>query len=489
MSWNFVSFLFLPKFGFMILHVVNVDRQPHWPIGNLPLCESPPQNSSTVDVVGERPPIRNSSIVDVVEDSTPTLNSSTVDVVEDRTPTRNSSAVDAEEVKPRDPLQEYLSQFPTTECKTHWYPAGSWTRRATEVAVSDRPVGQQMFGSIPAQHAIWRHQHPSTCYDKKFLVARATGQGHGIGSVLHVATTFLQAALDLDRILVLWPQPGQDWLRGSYCDGTDTLDDCYFEPLSSCTIYDVFGNVTFSDALFDTIPWLDWATYTNNSYPILRDSVSGGKFLYHDTPKMFHELLRSGNISPQFFYWWRAQGATYIVRPNRRTLRELERRRIAIFDGGAAIEPGTISVHVRHGDKWKESKLASDETFLQKTEELLLRQPDVLKRKIFLSTEDPNTVKFFANLSDWSVQYTNVTRDGSDPNMSPEQFASRIGWTEEFLNSLLSLQLALECDGFVGMIGSNWNRLIDELRSTIRCNYHRIYNDVDQGFQVTDFNW
>lgn len=444
----------------MILQVVNVDRQPKWPIGNLPLCQNPPQNSSTAAVVEERTPTRNSSTVD-----------------------------DAEEAKARDPLEEYLSQFPTTECKSHWYPAGSWTRRATEVAVSDRPAGQQMFGSIAAQHAIWRHQHPSTCYDKKFLVAEATGRGHGIGSVLHVATTFLQAALDLDRILVLWPQPGQDWLSGSYCDGTDTLDDCYFEPLSSCTIYDVFGNVTFSSALFHKLPWLDAATYANNSERILRDSVGGGKFLFRDTPKMFHELLRSGNLSPEFYYWWRAQGAAYIVRPNRRTLRELERRRVAIFDGGANIEPGTISVHVRHGDKWKESKLAADETFLQKTEELLLRQPDVLRRKIFLSTEDPNTVKFFAKLSDWSVQYTNVTRDGSDPNMSPEDFASRIGWTEEFLNSLLSLQLALECDGFVGMIGSNWNRLIDELRSTIRCNYHCLYNDVDQGFQVTNYHW
>jgi hypothetical protein len=51
-------------------------------------------------------------------------------------------------------------------------------------------------------------------------------------------------------------------------------------------------------------------------------------------------------------------------------------------------------------------------------------------------------------------------------NSSPSANIAKFGAHEEFLRSLLNLMVALECDGFIGTRGSNWNRLIDELRST-----------------------
>lgn len=97
-------------------------------------------------------------------------------------------------------------------------------------------------------------------------------------------------------------------------------------------------------------------------------------------------------------------------------------------------------------------------------------------------------MRFFAQQHNWTVQYMEVKRD-ADPNTGPEDFAARIGWDEEFLNSLLSLQLALDCDGFVGAMTSNWNRLIDELRSTVRCKHHRIFVDVVQNFHISHYGW
>lgn len=113
-----------------------------------------------------------------------------------------------------------------------------------------------------------------------------------------------------------------------------------------------------------------------------------------------------------------------------------------------------------------------------------------LKRKIFLSTEDAATVTFFANVAatNWTVRWTNVSRV-RDNSTSPALYVSLIGWDEEFLNSLLSLQLALECDAWVGMVSSNWNRLIDELRSTVRCKYDHLYMDVFHGFHIHDYDW
>jgi hypothetical protein len=177
----------------------------------------------------------------------------------------------------------------------------------------------------------------------------------------------------------------------------------------------------------------------------------------------------------------------YIVRPNRRTLLELDSRR-RLFFPNKAIDPGTISILVRHGDKWTESTLVADEVHLRLAGELLEKFPDIAKRNIFLSTADPKSVQFLAKLTNWNVSWTNLSRV-DDSTVSPMDRADRIGWTEEFLNSLLDLGLALECDAFVGMYSSNWNRLVDELRSTVRCKAHFPYVDVHQGWYISNYNW
>lgn len=154
------------------------------------------------------------------------------------------------------------SSLPSQECESDWYPSAHWSG---EGGVK----GRQMFGSVAAQEAIWKAQHPSSCHDKKFVVYKATGRGHGMGSVLHKATVVLQVALDLNRILVLFPQPGGDWTDGRFCRqqlqgglgmSTSTLDSCYFEPIS-CSIYDAFGTLAPSDPNWEALPWLDETTY------------------------------------------------------------------------------------------------------------------------------------------------------------------------------------------------------------------------------------
>lgn len=399
----------------------------------------------------------------------------------------------------RVPEEQFLDvniSCPRVDCAPEWFPARHWTQQSklSPVANATHP-GKQMFGTIEAQHAIWSHQHPSSCNGKKFLVYAAVHKDHGIGSVIHVLGVALQAALNLDRILILMPQPDVEWNTGKYCEGMDTIDECYFEPLSSCTVLDAFGALEISNENLKKFSQLNPDTYSKNSERVLQTSVKPlGDIninLRTETPTMFHTLLQTGGIKEDFYYWWRAQSTAYIVRPSLRTLRELGRRRKLVFDN-RAIQPGTVSVHIRHGDKWKEDKLADDASFLRSMEALMKRNRRGLKRRIFLSTDDPISVKFFAGLSNWTVEYTNVSRDAyMDRTVGPEDFAAKIGWDEEFLNSLLSLQLATECDGFVGAMYSNWNRLIDELRSTVRCKYDVVsmFVDVNQGFNVTNFGW
>ncbi|KAG0555792.1 hypothetical protein KC19_11G003200 [Ceratodon purpureus] len=372
-------------------------------------------------------------------------------------------------------------------CDTRLFPQGHWNRvaRGTHIIRWNSTGHHMRYGTIAVQHAIWRHQHPKSCKRKKFLVYKASGNGNGIGSMLHKATILLQAALDLDRILVFYPQRHGQWLDGPFCVGARTLDSCYFEPISSCSIRTAMGRRTWENTA-----WLDAITYGRNSERTLKDDcfTFGAIFLFRSTPFMFHELLAQGNISIASYYWWRAQGVAYLVRPNARTMRELEYRRWEVFQN-ETIEEGTLSVHVRRGDKGKESTLAPDEVYLATADAVVRDNPDSVKRSIFLSTEDASTVQFFSALSNWTVRWTNVRRQSRDYNGGTTGFAQLVGWNEEFLNSLLSLQLALECNAWVGMISSNWNRLIDELRSTIRCKSDRPYVDVFVGSNIKDYDW
>lgn len=400
--------------------------------------------------------------------------------------------------------------YPTHECKTEWFPENHWTDRDLRVD-GDVGNGQQLFGTVAAQHAIWQHQHPSTCVDKKFLVYEALGPEHGIGSILHAMGVALQAALNLDRILVLYPQPAFEWTNGLFCQGTSTLDQCYFEPLSNCTVADAFGNMSVSlDSLwrFSELSLDSYNRYDSDwrfSEKILGSSVRTVAENFEDskniinvlrgeTPHMFHSLLKAGNLSEKNFYWWRAQSVAYIVRPNHRTLFELKLRRNFYFNN-KRLERGTISVHIPYGENRDPENQSPDKwiSYLQSAEALVSRYPN-LQRKIFLSTEDPLAISFFSKLTSWTVMWTKVKRvSGKNiitrPNQALGSFVSRFGWDEEFLNSLLNLQLALECDGSVGHLSSNWNRLIDELKSTVRCKHNRAYADIVQGFNISNYFW
>lgn len=404
--------------------------------------------------------------------------------------------------------------YPRQRCDLHLFPAGHWTGRQSNnpgnsTQEPSNHTGQQLYGSIAAQHAIWKHQHPKNCSEMKFVVYEALGPEHGIGTILHHLGVALQAAIDLDRILVLYPQPNYEWVNGWFCNETSALDECYFEPLSSCTIADAFGNREPNlDNLWRHSELSLESYHCDESNPKFSERLLGFSLreamksydtpnimqhLRSKTPHMFHTLLQAGNLSESSYQWWRAQSVAYIVRPNARLLNELKNRRNFFFTM-EPLERGTISVHIPYSHHLKDERTASNEVYLQSAESLVSRHPNDLQRRIFLTTEDPDAIRFFSKLTNWTVTWTNVTRiptneNITDPNAALNNFASRFGWDEEFINSLLNLDMAMECDGFVGQLSSNWNRLIDELRSTVRCKFDRVFVDVVQGFDISNYFW
>ena len=225
-------------------------------------------------------------------------------------------------------------------------------------------------------------------------------------------------------------------------------------------------------------------------------------YSFQQVAPQFSALLRASPVRPELhYYWWRAQSAAYIVRPNAAARNEVAARRRRMF-GGERIRPGTISVHVRHGDKGAETELVEDGVYLRVAQELrhaqgnlTLADTERLRQQIFLSTEDSQTVAAFNARVDWDVQSVSLMRAPSaDHDMTPLEQTREIMQTlmdpyEDMLNSLLNLDLALQCDAFVGTLSSNWCRLIDELRSTVWCKAHVPYADAQQESPPYDVNW
>ena len=129
-------------------------------------------------------------------------------------------------------------------------------------------------------------------------------------------------------------------------------------------------------------------------------------------PPHFKELLKASPIAPErWYYWWRAQSAAYVVRPNARTRNEIAVRRRRFF-AREAIRPGTLSVHVRHGEKFREAVPVDDGVYLQVAavaaeahrNATRFAESERLRRRIFLTTEDPQTVEAFQAEVEWDVQ-------------------------------------------------------------------------------------
>ena len=346
-------------------------------------------------------------------------------------------------------------------------------------------AGDMLFGTSVTQHFIWHHQNPLECSNKKFLVYASDepfkNYGHGIGSTLHIATWALAKAMDTDRILILAPTPDGVWSQGKFCDGYDNLHDCYFEPTSTCSYNDAVGEVSFDD-----IAYID-DDVEQHHLRVVRCDIGFAMADAALVPTRLKALLHASPIAVEkLYFYFRAQAVAYIVRPTGRTLAEIERRKQ--LQGWVGVPDGAISVHVRHGDKGIEMPLAPDNEYALKAEQLIAEYPD-LRRVIFLSTEDAKSVEFFKQYSNWTVLSLDVPRPDHDSVVGVTAYAQQIGADEEMLNSLVNLDLALECSAWVGTIASNWDRLIEELRSTVRCKAQMPYIDAHTGWEINNYFW
>ncbi|WIA43703.1 hypothetical protein OEZ86_010133 [Tetradesmus obliquus] len=281
------------------------------------------------------------------------------------------------------------------------------------------------------------------------------------------------------------------WTRGpphSFCQGGAlAVDECYFEPISSCSLRDAYGpDVVAAWGQYLSDATLDAARQRLHGDRVTFNAVTGQDQqqkpqLPSQAAPFLGGILKgvlTGGI-PSEMFWFRAIATAYVVRLNSRTLQVINHLKQLFFQG-QSVAPGTLSVHIRRGDKaGKEMQWVSDETFQALAWAMYDANKDVLNRTAFVSTEDPGALHTFTdNMKNWTVQYTTVPRNN---HQGKQPFAHAP--TVEAVRAFLNLDLLLECNGWVGTMGSAWSTLTERLRSTVRCKADMPYAD---GFGKVD---
>jgi len=185
--------------------------------------------------------------------------------------------------------------------------------------------------SALVQRKIWENQHPPDCKKAQFLLYRdptPEDTGHGIGSVLHMQTVALMYALNTGRVLVTIP--GSYLTADPYCGTNETLDSCYFQPLTHCKVTQQQAESAWMVAKASKQEVVKFRSGPSEDAPQFV-SLDGFEVMSQPfaqtAPKPFQGLLNSTDIPKKNqYYWWRAQGIAYIVRPNQQTLQELAKR-------------------------------------------------------------------------------------------------------------------------------------------------------------------
>ena len=209
-------------------------------------------------------------------------------------------------------------------------------------------------------------------------------------------------------------------------------------------------------------------------------------------------------------YWWRAQSVAYLMRLNDATLAAVRQLRTdalmislwpADASGGAPLTaaaaraiplpPGAIHAHVRHGDKYTEMALQGTERYTNASVALTLAQPFTLKRILYVSTENPavpgEAEVHLANQA-FSVVSYKIRRSNTGPlTQIVDLGAANAGQTT--ISHLQQMVMSMECDAWVGTRGSNWNRLLDELRCVWVDKCGLPFTEVGTPESWADYNW
>jgi len=311
--------------------------------------------------------------------------------------------------------------------------------------------------------ALWNWQHPRSCETAKLLVLSEHHHA-GIGSTLHLRAMQLMMGLDYGRVVV--DDPGIFWEQTSkgkeYCPSTGF--DCYFLPLSNCTV-----PIDFRQR--GALKGNDMATIKSNH-----------QVVYVDSMKVFFQMYKHSSLTPFKFgpeytkksgHWWMSQLIRYIVRPNSLTVKEIIQPAFSsVFPMG--VPHGLASVFIRWGDKGEE---------VIRLEDVESHFKPLIDSKIthmYLGSDSQNAIDQSISMygNRFKFYYLNVSRSvkGSFHSELEKKFGT-YHVVEQMKRNLMQIFLSIQGDVMAGQLSSNSCRLEHELHDALG-KFHLNYYSV-----------
>jgi hypothetical protein len=312
--------------------------------------------------------------------------------------------------------------------------------------------------SLAVHQTIWDLQHPRNCNASKLLILSAYHHA-GLGSTLHARTLQLLLGLEHGRVVVDDPNVVWDYAsKGKeYC--TSTGFDCYFLPLSNCSI---------------PLDFRARGAVQGNNIQQIR---SGVQWVFHDKIDIAFSEYAHDNLMPKNFgrrfqkssYWWMSHIIRYIVRPNTLSVNNIIKPAfLSVFPAG--VPEGLASVFVRWGDKHKEiPRLESVDAHLKP---LLILNIS----KVYIGSDSQKAIDKAISGYGHAIQFFYLkyprAREGfvfncaENPVCAERNFGTSAA-VNQTKRDLMELYLSIQGDVMTGELGSNWCRLGHELHDAV----------------------
>jgi hypothetical protein len=373
-----------------------------------------------------------------------------------------------------------------------------------------------LFGFGEALDIIWKHQHPEDCSTAKFFISG--NHNGGFGSELHVQSSALGVAMNMGRVYLQNTESFEtvEWeFSNSHCQTQNKTNlECYYEPWSSCTIFDALGpnavsilrnaremNYPEDHAQIPSFMWTGDIhqmenpnvlqafnkKFENNKVVTLKNMARLGN---GGLPNILLPIVQcSPMVSFANYYWWRAVSTSFTMRPNAATLNWMNSHALTEFDSHAE---NAIGVYVRRGDKEIEMRIAPLPEYWDAMH--MLWKNGYLnhtgsahhdKKVVFLASEDSKVIDDMVKWSEKhgiAMEYTKVfDRHGLFAEMSPRERSTgkpAAHHPEEYLSMMLNVHYLLKSTAWVCTMASNFCRVFDELRATVAAKADHPYVDL-----------
>ena len=318
--------------------------------------------------------------------------------------------------------------------------------------------------NIAIQQLFWDMQHPANCDRSRFLILSVYHKS-GIGSTLHMRAIQFMLGMDTNRIVI--DDPGIVWDHTSskkeYCFSTGF--DCYFLPLTNCTISVDFKKETHRAKSFQEV-------YKHQKNVFVDDMKVF--FDYHKKKKTQIIPKKFGSHFMKSGHWWMSQTIRYLVRPNNMSVEYIIKPSFQkVFRNN--IPSGLASVFVRWGDKGREMKQLEDiEThFLP-----LLNHSHI--RHVYVGSDSQRAIDEAISKygQRFQLYFLNITRPYQGAGHHFAEYRNKLYThkiVEQMKFNLMQLYLSVQADIMCGELASNWCRLEHELHDALGKSHFQYY--------------